>query len=118
LPGRKLPGSVERRYQGTLVYRDSLEFLRHCPLVADRGFMVADELTLYSLSSCLFLLTVDIVEDAVHGFQCPAPCFRYKIECPSQGEQAEDGEKRISPEACVLNQRRSDQAYDKVIQPV
>jgi len=61
-----------------------VESLIFCALVADPGIMLTHQFAFYSLSSCLFLLTIDILEDVVPGFQGPAPCFRYKIECPSR----------------------------------
>ena len=59
--------------------------------------MVADELVLDSLPSRFFLFTVNIFKDMVHSLKCPSSCFRYKIVRPDEGQQAEDGEERISP---------------------
>lgn len=80
-----------------MMSRHPLEFRRCCALVVDHGCLVAHEFAFDGLSPCLFLLTGNITENVVHCFQCPAPCFGYEIECPDKGQQAEDGEERISP---------------------
>lgn len=73
----------------------------------------ADNITLDISSSGFFLFACSIFEDVVHLLESLATCFRYKIERPNQGQKTENGKKRISPKASVLNERWRDQSLGK-----
>lgn len=64
-------------------------------------------------SSRLFLFACKIFDNMVHLLESSATCFRYKIECPDQGQKAKNSKKRVSPKPSVLDERWCDQPLGK-----